>query len=235
LTLIAASNVNVQDPTIPPWEFQLLNPDFQIRQCLSYLKWASRVRQSEILKTIILCPSVRAVYQVQQRKLREDSSLRRESHNPFSRPRARYKPATTKFEIPLCHQIVVPSHTQPNRTVMSQCQRYWLQKASPPTSSMGLLYLHIFDSPSAIVKTWQLPFTWQPQSVEDGRSNWHCVIIYSGDIQSTLLNFWGSFMLSSTEPYSQTWEPGISDVSRGMLGGYPEIQNSGVEYPAYPW
>jgi hypothetical protein len=33
----------------------------------------------------------------------------------------------------------------------------------------------------------------------------------------------------------QTWEPGISDVSRGMLGGYPEIQNSGVGYPAYPW
>ena len=32
----------------------------------------------------------------------------------------------------------------------------------------------------------------------------------------------------------QTWESGISDVPRGVLGGYPEIKILGVRYPASP-
>jgi hypothetical protein len=32
----------------------------------------------------------------------------------------------------------------------------------------------------------------------------------------------------------QTWESGISDVPRGVLGGYPEIKILGVGYPASP-
>jgi hypothetical protein len=43
------------------------------------------------------------------------------------------------------------------------------------------------------------------------------------EIFNVLLNFQHWLDVYSHFSSIQTWEPGISDASRGMLGGYPEI------------